>query len=166
MTGLAELPWKRAGAYGVVAWLVGAIITTLVLLLSTGGAVGGVTFLQQAIAFFLATHLWPLLLGGAIAGTGTAVLYTPATAMVCFVTGFKLVPTVGAETPGEGFRIGASIAAGYAGMTLLAIVALVGVTSITVSQIPLLGIVFVATGLAFPVALGGFGGWFAVRLLT
>lgn len=166
MSNSTSPPWRRAGVYGAVAWLLGYLVVLVVSIVATGGSVGGATLLQEALTFFLATHLWPLLPGVSIPGTVGAVLYAPATALVVFTAGFKFVPAVGAGTAEEGFRVGALLTVGYAALTAIAVLVLALSTALTAAQLPTLAVAFGVTGIGFPVVFGGFGGWFAVTLLA
>jgi hypothetical protein len=148
------IPIRTGTVAGVVAFLVGLLVTFLVGALGVSRGLSflvGLAPLQGAIVGFSSFHLWPLVLGGS---TGLSPVWTLVPVVVLVLAGYLTVFTAGRSS--NGFRDGASVAVGYFGLTVVAfLLSFVDGGGGQLGQV-LVGVLF--TGVLFPVVFGGVGG--------
>lgn len=158
------LPWREGAKTGVAAWLIGflviAALTAIPLVAS--GTREPLGALQVALTFFLATHGWPLVLAVAAPISVFPVLFLPVPSMLLFAGGYRVIYISGKSRKHSTYRIGATVIAGYAPMTVLALAVLVPFARSFESAIAYV-VIFAFTGIIIPAIAGGLGAVIAAR---
>lgn len=162
-TGSSAIDWQQAVVVGLVAWLAGVVITFLI---GQAGLNQGLSFILAfapiagSFLMYLAFQSW-FATGGLGAAGGLAV-FTLLPIVILLLAGYYRASQGGPADAGDGFRLGASITAGYlVGAILSIVVALVMLGGSGSSGLQLNAdtiISLVVAGIVFPVVFGGVGG--------
>jgi hypothetical protein len=160
------LPWRHGAVAGAVAWAIGFAVMCLLLAVLFGpvrALFDPLRTLFFATLFFLGAHLWILLTGGIGGEVGLLpIVFTPVPLMLLFAAGYRVATVADVRWSREAYLTGATVAVGYAAMTVVALVAIAGLTG-TLSNVSTYIFIFGFTGGVVPFLAGGLGGVFAAR---
>lgn len=159
------LPWRHGVIAGGAAWLAGFVVFLVLTILQVGpaGALSNpLVTLVNALVFFLAAHLWPLVAGGG-GGLGLAPLvFFPVPGMILFTAGYRVATVRGVRWNREAYLTGATVGAGYAALTVLSLLILALLVG-GFASVPVYILIVGFTGGVVPLLAGGLGGIVASR---
>jgi len=160
------LPWRHGAIAGTIAWVIGFAVMFVVMLVMFGP----VRALQDplrtlffAAVFFLGAHLWLVLTGGFPGGIGLLpVAFTPIPLLLLFAAGYRVSTVANVRWNREAYLTGATVAVGYAALTVVAM-AVLAISTDPFSSVPTFIFVLGFTGGIVPFLAGGLGGIIAAR---
>lgn len=157
-----SVPVLQGVSIGAGAFVLGLIVTYAIGQLGINRSLAVLTTfapLDGTLIGYSALHLWPTVVGNS--GMGDLLVFALLPMGILLGSGYRIAS---GATPGSGFRTGASVAAGYLLLTLVAYGYMLFLASGSASAQLSLDVVvqIFVTGLLFPAVFGGIGGLISV----